>query len=419
MCEHQARLLVFSSLFPHSGAPNAGVFIRERMFRVAEMLPITVVSPQPWFPGQGLIRRFRPYFRLPARKQEVQQGITILYPRFLSVPGLFKQFDGLSMALGTYLMLRRLRKQTGFNVLDAHFAYPDGYAATLLGKWLKVPVTITMRGTEIPQSNNSRLRPLLVRALMRADRLFSVSESLRQHAIALGVDASRVRVVGNGVDTGKFSAVDRSEARQRFGIPLHAKVMVSVGALVERKGFHRVIEILPELLRSEPDLHYLVVGGASPEGDWRVQLEQQVRGLQLEKQVHLLGAMSSTELKWPLSAADVFVLATGNEGWANVFLEAMACGLPVVTTDVGGNSEVVCRPELGTVVPFGNQEALVEALRDALQQQWDKALIRAYAEANAWDERVATLTEEFSLVVIAGRRADGQDLQADIEAGHK
>ena len=194
MHEHQARLLVFSSLFPHTGAPNAGVFIRERMFRVGEALPIIVVSPQPWFPGQGLIRKFRPNFRLPAPKESIQQGIKILYPRFLSVPGYLKQFDGLSMALRTYLLLRRLRKQMGFNVLDAHFAYPDGYAATLLGKWLKVPVTITMRGTEVPHSKNTKLLPLLVNALRRATRLFSVSESLRQHAIALGVEPSRVRV---------------------------------------------------------------------------------------------------------------------------------------------------------------------------------------------------------------------------------
>jgi len=419
MCKHPARLLVFSSLFPHSGAPNAGVFIRERMFRVGAVLPITVVSPQPWFPGQGLIRLFRPHFRLPAPKQEIQQGIKVLYPRFLSVPGIFKQFDGLSMALRSYPLLRRLRKQTGFNVMDAHFAYPDGYAATLLGKWLKVPVTITMRGTEVPHSKNPKLRPLLISALRHANRLFSVSESLRQHAIALGVEPSGIRVVGNGVDTDKFCPEDRAAARKRLGIPLHARVIVSVGALVERKGFHRVIATLPELLKSEPDLHYLVVGGASPEGNRRTELEQQVRELRLDKHVHFLGAMPAAELKWPLSASDVFVLATSNEGWANVFLEAMACGLPVITTDVGGNSEVVSRPELGTVVPFGDQEALGEALRSALQQAWDRALIRAYAEDNAWDTRVTCLTEEFSQLVMAEQRATGDDLQAGSEVRRK
>jgi glycosyltransferase involved in cell wall biosynthesis len=189
--------------------------------------------------------------------------------------------------------------------------------------------------------------------------------------------------------------------------------------LVERKGFHRVIEVLPELLKSEPALHYLIVGGASPEGNRRTELEQQVRELRLDKQIHFLGAMPAAKLKWPLSAADIFVLATSNEGWANVFLEAMACGLPVITTDVGGNSEVVDRPELGAVVPFGNQEALREALRSALEQAWDSVLIRAYAEENAWDTRVTCLTQEFSQLVMADHRATGEGLQAGSEVRRK
>jgi len=116
----------------------------------------------------------------------------------------------------------------------------------------------------------------------------------------------------------------------------------------------------------------------------------------LEARVHFLGALPPEELKWPLSAADVFVLATRNEGWANVFLEAMACGLPVVATAVGGNREVVCRPELGTIVPFGNKAALTEALRDALKREWPRQAILAYAAENAWDTRVNILLAEFA-----------------------
>lgn len=419
MNEPQAKLLVLSSLFPHAGGPNAGVFIRERMFRVAKNLPVSVVSPRPWFPGQGLLRLVHPHYRPETGRQEVQDGIVVSFPRFLAIPGIFRQLDGLFMALGSYRLLRRLRREGKFNVLDAHFAYPDGYAATLLGKWLKVPVTITLRGTEVPHSNNPKLRPLLLRALQGATQLFSVSESLRQHAIALGVEPSRIRVVGNGVDTGKFYPVEKTEARRRLGIPDEAKVLVSIGALVKRKGFHRVIKVLPELLESEPGLHYLVVGGASPEGDSRTELEQQVRELHLEKQVHFLGAMSSEELKWPLSASDVFVLATSNEGWANVFLEAMACGLPVITTDVGGNSEVVSLPELGSIVPFGDQTALREALRNALKVVWDSALIRAYADENTWDTRVACLTGEFTRIVTADHRQAGEGMPADMESRRK
>jgi glycosyltransferase involved in cell wall biosynthesis len=392
----EPRLVVFTTLFPHPGQPNAGVFIRERMFRVGQVLPLTVVAPQPWFPLQGLIRRWRPHFRPDAPRSEVQDGFEVLHPRFFSVPGLFKSLDGLFLALGSLPTLLRLKKRFGFNLIDAHFAYPDGYAATLLGRWLEVPVTITLRGTEVPLSRDPARRRRIVAALARASRVFSVSDSLKRHVVSLGADAANIHVVGNGVDTAKFHPVPKAEARAALGLPQDAPVIVSVGALVERKGFHRVIECLPGLLRQFPGLRYLVVGGGGPEGNMSEALRRQVAELGLEDVVHFLGPLSPAELKRPLSAADVFVLATRNEGWANVFLEAMACGLPVVATDVGGNAEVVCRPELGAIVPFGHREALQHAIADALASDWERDAIVAYARANSWDSRVAVLAEEFA-----------------------
>jgi glycosyltransferase involved in cell wall biosynthesis len=169
-----------------------------------------------------------------------------------------------------------------------------------------------------------------------------------------------------------------------------------VGGLVERKGFHRVIECLPVLAREQPSILFLIVGGAGPEGDWSSQLVRQVAALGMQDHVRFVGAVSPERLKLPLSAADVFVLATRNEGWANVFLEAMACGLPVVTTDVGGNAEVVSDKALGLLVPFGDQPALMGALRDAMARSWNQDAILAHARRNSWDDRVASLLSEFA-----------------------
>jgi glycosyltransferase involved in cell wall biosynthesis len=156
-----------------------------------------------------------------------------------------------------------------------------------------------------------------------------------------------------------------------------------------------VIDCLPGLLAAHPQLHYLVVGGPSPEGDCGPMLRARVDALGLRERVHFLGQRPPHELRLPLSAADVFVLASSNEGWANVLLEAMACGLPVVATDVGGNAEVVARDELGIVVPFGDAEALQGALDRALAADWDRRRIRAHAEENQWDRRVRELVEAF------------------------
>ena len=394
----EPRIVVYSSLFPSAAQPNAGLFIRERMFRVGKRLPMVVVSPKPWFPGQGLIRLFRPHYRpMPARR-EVQDGITVLFPRFLALPGLLRGLDSLFMALGSYLTMRRLKAQ-GYNLIDAHFAYPDGHAAVLLGRWLGLPVTVTLRGTEVPHSRNPVLRPKLQEVFRQARKVIAVSDSLRQLAVSLGLPEDKGIVVGNGVDTAKFQPVDRQTARARYGLPDEAKVLITVGALVERKGFHRIIDCMPALLERHPHLHYLIVGGASPEGDMEAELRAQVARLGLVGRAHFLGPIPPEELKWPLSAADVFVLATRNEGWANVILEAMACGLPVVATDVGGNREVVAHADLGAIVPYGDPAALAQALDNALSRDWNREAIQAYARDNDWAKRVEALLQVFEDVV--------------------
>ncbi len=392
------HLVVLSSLFPNSKQPGAGLFVRERMFRLGKKLPVTVVSPTPWFPLQSLLRRWRPGFRPGAPASERQQGNEVWFPRFLCVPGVLKRFDGFFMAIGTLGRLRQLKRAGRLDILDAHFTYPDGYAAGLLGRWLNVPVTITLRGTESRQARDPVLRPLLQRALMNAHRVFAVSESLRQIALELGTPEDHAFVVGNGVDIDRFYIVPRDQARRALGLPVDAPVLITVGGLVERKGFHRVMACLPALRRQFPDIRYLVVGGPSPEGDWTERLQAQCRSLDLTDCVRFLGPLPPDQLSDALSAANVFVLSTRNEGWANVLLEAMACGLPVITTNVGGNREVVNSPELGEVLPFDDGELLVAAIANALRHPWDRHRIRRHAEENTWDTRVTVLEKHFQAI---------------------
>jgi teichuronic acid biosynthesis glycosyltransferase TuaC len=390
----EPKLLVFSSLFPSQVRPNAGVFIRERMFRVGKYIPIIVVSPVPWFPFQEIIRYWCPQFRPQPSCYEEQEGVQVYYPRFFSIPGLLKSCDGFFMAVGALPTLLKLKKK--FTIIDAHFAYPDGYAATLLGKWLNKPVTITLRGTEVPLAKIPRRKEKLLTALVYATQVFSVSDSLKQFVVSLGANGDKIQVIGNGIDVIKFQPIAKSTARAALSISEGAMVLVSVGALVDRKGFHRVIDLLPELVSHYPNLIYLIVGGDSPEGNIRIKLERQVEVLNLKKHVRFLGAYSSDQLKVPLSAANLFVLATANEGWANVFLEAMACGLPVITTDVGGNKEVIVNSELGTVVPFADSQRLLTAISNGLDKSWNISLILKYAQNNAWDYRVKILVDNFN-----------------------
>lgn len=393
------RLLVFSSLFPHPADPNAGIFIRERVFRVGKNIPIVVVSPKPWFPGEGLIRMFRPRFRPHAPRHEMQDGIEIFAPRFLSVPGVFKSMDSTFMALGSLLTVRRLHRKFGFDLIDAHFGYPDGHAASLLARWFGVPLCITLRGSERTYVESPALRRRIVSALQSADKVIGVSDSLRKLAVSLGIPEEKTVAIGNAVDSGRFKPVDRKEARARLALNDSDPVIVSVGWLIERKGFHRVVEVIPELLKRHPRLHYLIIGGATGADNMEAALRKQVEELGLQNHVKFLGPMKPDDLKWPLSASDVFVLATRREGWANVLLEAMACGLPVVTTRVDGNPEVVSSADLGELVPFGDAEALAAAIDRALSREWDRDHLRTYAVRNSWDARVDALCRLYSELV--------------------
>jgi len=392
----EPRLIVYSSLFPSAAAPAAGTFIRERMFRVARQLPIVVVAPQPWSPFDWLVRRFRPSFRPQAPIHETMDGIDVYRPRFFCLPGVLKRLDGRFMAMATLPTMRRLVQRFGASVIDAHFLYPDGWAATRIAARLGLPVTITIRGSKDEWLIGTDREPLLVEAMRSATRLFAVSQALaRSVAQRLGIEAAEVTVIGNGVDLEKFAPVDRAEARRWLGLAPDAKVIIGVGNLIPTKGFHRVIPLLPELRRRHPGLAYLIVGGGSSQGDQRGELEALARQHGVADIVRFCGRQPQEALRWHYGAADVFAQATEFEGWSNVLLEAMACGLPVVTTRVGGNAEVVTDPSLGELVDWWDPDAFRDAVDRALTHGWNRERIVAYARANGWEDRIQCLVDEF------------------------
>ncbi len=392
------KVLVFTTAYPNEQQPNLGVFVRERMSRVAEYCEIKVVAPVPFFPGAGFLKkkyRARPPYR------EFQEGIEILHPRFFLIPRFCKGLDGVFLFLSSLWTVFGLRRRFDFDLIDAHFAYPDGFAAILLGRAVRRPVTITLRGT-INRLIHYPVRGMLLKwALKRADRVFSVSRYLIDLALENGADLTedRVRVIPNGVDTEKFSLLDKISCRKDLDLPLEAPVIVSVGGLVERKGHHRVMEILPALLEAYPDLHYLVVGGGSVEGDMTGQLRELAARSGITDHVHFAGEIDHSEVKKYLCAADVFVLPTRFEGWANVFFEAMACGLPVVTTRVCGNAEVVKEGRSGLLVSFGDPDALQLALRKALAHDWDRESIISYAYERPWSQVAREVHQAFADVL--------------------
>jgi teichuronic acid biosynthesis glycosyltransferase TuaC len=378
--------LVLSFLYPSDIQPGAGVFIRERMLRVNELHPIVVVSPQPWSPFDMLIRFFKnpKYRQLPNQRTTNEDGFTVYRPRFLSVPGFGRKFDGISMAIATLAIIKRERLSKTVGLIDSHFAYPEGYAAQIVAKKLNLPYGITLRGARDTDTVGTSCEPMLKSAIQDASYVIGVSDALRKFAIRMGGADERAVTISNGVNASNFFPEDKAIAREKLGISLNQKVIVSVGSLIPLKGHERIVELMPNILKIHPDALFLIVGAPTRYADSSQQINQKIEALNLQKHVRLCGRIAPNELRWYLSSADVFALATENEGWPNALMEALACGLPVVTTNVGGNAEIVHSEFMGTVVPYWEPNTFAQAISTWLVEQPNREKRLSWAKGASW-----------------------------------
>ena len=387
------RVLVLSSVFPNPRQPNLGVFIRERVRRVARSSEVQVVAPVPWFPLDRVVRGRR-WGGIP--QVERRDGLIVHHPRFVSVPRFGKSLDGILYAASLLGFVRRLRRSFPFEMIDAHFAYPDGMAGVLLGKALGCPVMITLRGSIVRLATYPLHRPQLRFTLRAADRIIAVSESLKRVAVDLGIGAEKIRVIPNGVDTSRFFPMDQGDARRRLALPLDASIVLTVGGVYEGKGQHLVLEALPRLLARDPRALYVVVGGERVGESYRRTLDGIIRAHGLGGHVLFVGSKAHEDLRAWYAAADALCLATRSEGRANVLLESIACGVPVVTTHVGGNPEIVREGRDGFLVPFGDVETLAAAIDRALRQPWDRDDLVAHARRQSWETTARAVLDEWA-----------------------
>lgn len=377
------RVLVVSTLYPNPAEPVFGVFVHRRITHVAKLADVKVLSPIPWFPFGTLLKRYRHRSSIPEKAEF--DGLQVSYPRFLSIPRFFKPLDGVFLFLALLLSVRRIQKEFSFDLIDAHLAYPDGYAAVLLGRALGKPVTITLRGHDINHTPQFPVRRRqIITALKGAGRTMAVAEALRQEAILLGCPSERSETVPNGVETHLFYIQERRAARERLNLPLDAKIVLSVGHMVERKGHHLVAEAVAALVDRYPTIMHIAIGGPSEEGNYLPMFNELRERLGVTERVIPAGARPNEELIDWYNAADVFCLASSKEGRANVLLEALACGTPVVATDVWGTPEVLTSPELGVLVSR-TVESIKEGITLSFEKRWDRALLSNYARSFTWE----------------------------------
>jgi teichuronic acid biosynthesis glycosyltransferase TuaC len=387
------RLLTFSTLYPNAARPNHGVFVENRLRHLLASgeATSTVVAPVPYFPSRD--PRFGNWARYAASPPtETRHDIAVLHPRFPLIPKIGMSAAPYCMYWAMIPVLRRLLAAGNrFDAIDAHYFYPDGVAAVWLGQRFGLPVVVTARGSDVTQLPEHPIPRRLIRgAFAGAAALITVSAALKDALIALGAPADKITVLRNGVDTALFHPPEDREALRR-DLGLTRKTLISVGLLVDRKGHHRTIEAMGKL----PDFDLLIAG----EGPERDRLTALIARLGLTDRVSLLGARPHAELPGLYGAADASVLASSREGWANVLLESMACGTPVVASNIPGNPEVVRTRDAGVIAPDNTPDGIVAGVRILFDALPDRAATRAYAEPFSWDETTAGQLAVFRRVI--------------------
>lgn len=370
-------ILTATTLFPNAVQRAHGVFVETRLRHLVASGEVTahVLAPIPWLPP---LVRYGAYGALQSVPSQVERnGLVVEHPRYLVVPKF-------GMTLTPRTLYRAMRKRLvallkaghRFDLVDAHYFYPDGVAAVRLAREFNLPVTVTARGTDlslIPQFPGPR--KMILEAAANASAMITVCQALKDTLVEMGVAPDRVTVLRNGVDLELFRLVDRQAARKALG--LTRRTLASVGLLIDRKGHHHIIRALKQL----PETDLLIAG----DGPDRRALERLAQEEGVSDRVRFLGSVDQNRLREIYNAVDALVLASSREGWANVLLEAMACGTPVVASAVWGTPEVVARPEAGVLMPSLDPQGVAAGVTSLFAAYPDHAATRRYAEGFNWD----------------------------------
>ena len=379
------RVLTVSSVFPNAVQPVFGTFILERVRAMARMAEVRVAAPVAWFPNwiRPAPYRWRRHAGIPHVTELA--GVRVFHPRRLVIPRIGRAANAQAYRRALDLTVRAALAEAPIDIIDAHFAWPDGHAAVEVGREFGIPVCITGHGSDLTYAPQFAVVGAQTRAALRnANQVLTVSRSLARLAKRLGADPQRLAVIPNGVDLDRFRPpADRRSTRRSLGVARSTRLVVGVGALVRHKGFDAAIAALATRRLSGAQTPLLALVGDGPE---RRRLQALAEKLRVAHRVRFIGSRSHTEVARWMGVADVLLLPSHREGWPTVLFEAWACGTPIVATPVHGVPEAFDRPGLGILLQDRAPETIAEALATVLGQTWDPAPMRAYASSHTWDD---------------------------------
>jgi teichuronic acid biosynthesis glycosyltransferase TuaC len=370
------RLLTFTTLYPSEDRPRHGIFVAERLRQLVASGGVTaqVIALRPsasGFFGANSTAKPRPV------GVEDHSGIAVHYVNVPTIPALTNWIDPWLWAGAAEAIVKAHRAESAEEtILDGHYLYPDGVAAALIGRRLGIPTVITARGSDVNvKGENPVMRRWMRWAGAHCAAIITVSRALAERLSHHRIEAPIVEVLPNGVDLRKFRQLDRTACRARYGAS--GRVIVSVGHLLADKGHHIAIEALARMPREA----MLLIVGTGPQRD---ELGKLAERCGVVSRVRFLGLVDHEDMPAVYNAADVLALPSVREGMPNVILESLACGTPVVATNVGGIGEVVTSPVAGELMPERTAGALSAAVAAVAARCVSSAETRAFAEQFGW-----------------------------------
>ncbi|QDM40473.1 glycosyltransferase [Altererythrobacter sp. TH136] len=386
------RVLSLATLYPNAAAPRFGTFVARSLEALAARRDwqVTVINPIGVPPVA-----FGRYRALKAAATDgVEHSVAVHRPTFPLVPRVGGRINPALIARTVLPLARRLHAEAPFDLVDAQFFYPDGPAAARIARALDLPLSIKARGSDIHYwSTRPWALAQMIAAGKHAGGLLAVSGSLAGDMATIGLPGDKVTVHYTGLDRDRFRPLQHTQLRRRLGhelgvaLPDTAPVLVTLGALLPHKGQSLVIDALADL----PERTVLLLVGR---GDDEARLRAQARSLGVADRVHFLGSLDHDLLPLVLSAANAMVLPSAREGLANAWVEALACGTPLVITDAGGAREVLTAPEAGRIVAR-NARAIAEGVRELLEDPPQRQAVAAMAERFSWQTHAEALARYY------------------------
>lgn len=402
------KLLAITHIYPNPLDETRGIYVKRELDEISKICACRIVVPIPFY------KKIMSLFIRRNNQREGYKGRAIVnknrgiyFPALWVIPVVGRSLNGFLYFFSILRSVYRIKKDFSPDLILCFWLYPDGFAAVLLSKVLRLPVVIKALGSDINTMPDSFVsRRILEWILKNSDAVISLSSDMTEKIKALGVDINKVKIISNGVDTTLFSPADKGVARRKLGIGSDKKIIIYVGRLSKEKGVNYLIEAMSMVKKKEPNVELLLTGSGPMEGE----LREMTRRLRLEGDIIFFGERPPEEIPLFMNASDLLCLPSLSEGCPNVILEAFTCGRPVVATKVGGIPDLIVSDDMGLMVSPRDAALLADALIKALNREWSEERISKVGSKRTWANVCEEMLIQFRKVIKEGDKYETEGI---------